>query len=173
MLNRIEELWYKLQPRGINIKIRPQMEASSLRQLQLKVQQFEPILFLWLPSNLGDCCPLSPLRYKISQKCIKEPKKKSHVGEQSTYLLPRSPSLFLFVPPHFPRFITVIGAISPRPLATALAAVLMFPQQKRKLIISVLDGWMMLLCVKHMEFQSPEPWRCRRTGSLNLLQQMD
>lgn len=74
---------------------------------------------------------------------------KAHISSQDLL------SLFVFVPPHFPPFITVIWAISPRPPASALPVVLMLPRQERQLISSVLDGWMMFLCVKHMEFTVP------------------
>lgn len=75
----LPEMWYKLQLTGIKINIRPlesasQTRASYMRHLELQVQhQYEAlILFYWLASSLGDCCPLSPRQYKPSQKFIKE-----------------------------------------------------------------------------------------------------
>lgn len=123
-----------------------------------------PVCFRFVPHYR--LCEIKPA------KCWSKSKRKKTWLNKSAYLLRTSP-VFVFVSPHFPHFITVISAISSQPPATALAAVLTFPRQKRNLISPALDGWMMFLWGKHMEFQSPELRRCRRTGGLNVLQQMD
>lgn len=126
-----------------------------MRQLGLQVHTQEeasivPLQPRWLMSVIT-----SGIKPGKSLSKSKRKKKtlvnKAHISSQDLL------SLFVFVPPHFPPFITVIWAISPRPPASALPVVLMLPRQERQLISSVLDGWMMFLCVEHMEFSVPSP----------------
>lgn len=96
-------LWYKLQLGGIEINIRPLESNTGLMHEAAGVAGSTPVGGF----HCSAAASLTDVRYHLwdqtRQKFIKEPKKKkkTNVGEQSTYLLPGSPLSVCLCSPSF------------------------------------------------------------------------